>query len=121
MENKIKSPQCGSEKGQQRHGTTKVGTQRYYCNQCKKTYTLQPSKHTYTEEERTIAIKIYYENSSGRAVGRILGMSKANAVRWIKERAAKIPEPDKETAENTTEPIDIIELDEMFHFVKKKP
>jgi hypothetical protein len=47
-------------------------------------------------------------------------MSKANAVRWIKERAAQISERNGETAENTTEPVDIIELDELFHFVKKK-
>ena len=47
-------------------------------------------------------------------------MSKANAVRWIKERAEKIPEPDSRTAEKTSEAVEVIELDEMFHYVKKK-
>jgi transposase-like protein len=120
MDKENKCPNCGNEKNQRKHGVNKSGSQRYYCVCCKKAYTPKPTKYVYTEEVRTAALKIYYENSSGRAVGRILGMSKANAVRWIKERAAKMPEPDPRTAENTTEPVDIIELDELFHFVKKK-
>ena len=120
MEKTIKCPSCGSETGQHKYGTNKSGTQRYRCYGCKKAYTPNPADHNYTEEEKTLAIKIYYENSSGRAVGRILGMSKANAARWIKERAEEIPEPSPETAENTDEPIDVIELDELFHFIKKR-
>jgi transposase-like protein len=114
MESKIKCPHCGRETGQHEHGKNKSGTRRYFCYDCKKAYTSEPKKTVYTEEERSAAIKIYYENSSGRAVGRILGMSKANAVRWIKERTAKLPEPNAETAENTSEPVEVIELDELF-------
>jgi hypothetical protein len=47
-------------------------------------------------------------------------MARSNAVRWIKERAAALPEPDPQTAEKTTDPVEVIELDELFHFVKKK-
>jgi transposase-like protein/IS1 family transposase len=120
MEISMKCPQCEIENGQRKHGKNKSGSQRYYCSHCKKTYTPNPFNNEYTEEEKTTAIKIYFENSSGRAVGRILGMSKSNVFRWIKQRATKIPEPNPETAENTEEPIDAIELDELFHFVKKK-
>jgi transposase-like protein len=87
---------------------------------CGKTYTPNPQKHTYSEEERTTAIKTYYECTSGRAVGRLLGMDRSNAVRWIKERTAQMPPPDLKAAENTQEPVEVIELGEMFHFVKKK-
>ena len=34
--------------------------------------------------------------------------------------AAKMPEADAQTAEKTTEPVEAIELGEMFHYVKKK-
>jgi transposase-like protein len=86
---------------------------------CGKTYTPHPKKKGYSEEERTAAIKAYYECKSGRAVGRLFGMSRSNVVRWIKERAAELPEADPTTAENSA-PVDIVELDEMFHFIKKK-
>jgi transposase-like protein len=119
MENKKICPRCGASEKQHKHTANKSGSKRYICRACGKTYTPEPQKHAYTEEERTGAIKAYYECKSGRAVGRLLGMSRSNAVRWIKERAAKLPEPDPKTAENTPEPVDVSELDEMFHFLKK--
>ena len=47
-------------------------------------------------------------------------MSKANVFRWIKERAEKLPQAEATTAENTTKPVEVIELDELFWYVKKK-
>lgn len=120
MKNEKICPRCGATKKQHKHTANKSGSARYICRECGKTYTPEPLKHEYTEEERTAAIKAYYECKSGRAVGRLMEMSRSNAVRWIKERAAKMPPLDPETAENTEEPVAVIELDEMFHFIKKK-
>jgi transposase-like protein len=104
---------------QHRHTANKSGSERYICHECGKTYTPMPQKRGYSESERDVAIKTYYECKSGRAVGRLLGMSRSNAVRWIKERAKALPEPDPKTAEHG-ESVEVIELDEMFHFTKKK-
>jgi transposase-like protein len=93
MENEKICPRCGSEEKQNKHTANKSGSARYICRACGKTYTPNPQKYAYSEAERTAAIKTYYECKSGRAVGRILGMSRSNAARWIKERAAKSPEP----------------------------
>lgn len=119
MENNRICPRCGATTKQNRHTAHKSGSERFICRVCGKTYTPNPKKSGYSEAERTTAIKTYYECKSGRAVGRLLGMSRSNAVRWIKERAAELPEPDPQTAENS-EPVEVIELDEMFHFTKKK-
>jgi len=89
MEKKDRCPKCGAETKQYKHGKNASGTSRNICWHCKGAYTPKPQKYAYTEEEKTQAIKIYYEGNSGREVGRILGMSKANAVRWIKERVQK--------------------------------
>jgi transposase-like protein len=118
MENKKECPRCGAREGQYRHTANRSGSERYRCSKCGKTYT--PESNNFSEETKTLAIKMYYEGKSGRAIGRILGMSKANVVRWIKERVDALPPPDPHAAENTTEPLDVIELDEMFHFLKKK-
>ena len=120
MKKERKCPHCGSSEKQYKHTANKSGSERYRCGMCGKTYTPEPRKHTYTEEERANAIRAYFECKSGRAVGRLLKMSRSNAVRWIKERATELPPPDPDTAENTTEPVDVMELDEMFHFLKKK-
>jgi transposase-like protein len=85
-----------------------------------KTYTPEPMKHAYSEEEKTTAIKTYYEGVSGRAVGRLCKMSKSNVFRWIKERAVESPQPDESTAETTAKPVEVIELDELFWYLKKK-
>jgi transposase-like protein len=119
MDKERECPRCGSTIKQNKHTAHKSGSERFICRICGKTYTPNPKKRGYSEEERTYAIKMYYECKSGRAVGRLLGISRSNAVRWIKERASKLPEKAPDAAENS-EPVDVIELDEMFHFIKKK-
>jgi transposase-like protein len=76
---------CGREENQKKMGHNRSGTQRCFCNHCKKSYTLEPKRHAYSEETREMAIKIYYAGASGRGVGKVLGMSKANVYNWIKK------------------------------------
>jgi transposase-like protein len=69
----------------------------------------------YGEEVKKQAMKLYYEGNSGRAVGRILGMSKANVYRWIKEMAENLPKNEEKSECET------IEMDEMYvHIGSKK-
>lgn len=82
---KKKCPRCGREDMQRKNGHNASGTQKCICGHCKKTYTLKPKKRAYDEETRALALKIYYAGASGRAVGKILGMSKANVYNWIKK------------------------------------
>ena len=117
---KKKCQVCGEIAEHIKKGFTPNGSQKYKCQTCGKVYTPEPKKYEYSEEERTSAIKYYLEGNSGRSTGRYFGMSKANVVRWIKERAAQTPEPDDQRAEKAAEAVEVIELDEMFHFVKKR-
>jgi transposase-like protein len=80
-----KCPECGREDGQMKNGKNRSGTQQIICRHCKKTYTLEPKRHAYDEETRALALKIYYAGASGRGVGKVLGMSKANVYNWIKK------------------------------------
>ena len=80
-----KCPACGQAEGQMKMGFNRSGTQRHKCRHCNKTYTLEPKRHAYDEETRKLAIKIYYAGASGRGVGKVLGMSKANVYNWIKK------------------------------------
>jgi len=80
-----KCAQCEREDGQMKNGTNRSGTQQIICRHCKKTYTLEPKRHAYDESTRELALKIYYAGASGRGVGKVLGMSKANVYNWIKK------------------------------------
>lgn len=83
-ENK-KCPKCGKTENQIKAGFNKSGTQRCKCKECGISYTLNPKKHEYSEEIKEQAVKIYYSGVSGRGVGKIFGMSKANVYNWIKK------------------------------------
>jgi len=78
-------PKCGSVENQANYGFNRSGTQRCKCKNCNHIYTLQPKTRAYTEEIRQSAIKTYYAGVSGRGVGKIFGMSKANVYNWIKK------------------------------------
>lgn len=78
-------PNCGSIENQVKHGYNRSGTQRCKCKECNKMYTLDPKTKAYSEEVRQSAIKTYYSGVSGRGVGKLLGMSKANVYNWIKK------------------------------------
>ena len=62
------------------------------CKECGVVYTLDPKKREYPEETKQLALKIYYAGASGRGVGKVLGMSKANVYNWIKKNGADADE-----------------------------
>ena len=78
-------PKCGEIGNQIKKGRTTSGTQRSMCKSCGATYSLESKKREYDEETRKLAMKIYYSGVSGRQVGKILGMNKANVYNWIKK------------------------------------
>jgi transposase-like protein len=81
-------PRCRASEGQMKNGKNRSGTQTMLCRHCKKSYTLEPKRNAYDEETRALALKIFYTGASGRAVGKVLGMSKANVYNWIKKNEA---------------------------------
>jgi len=113
---KIKCPKCEGLT-HVKAGFTISGTQKYKCKNCGKSHNPTPRKNGYSEEEKTAALKYYYEGNSGRSTGRFFKMSKANATRWIKEKAEKEKnQPD----ESLPEECEVEELDEVYHFIGTK-
>jgi len=82
---KRRCPHCGCQEKQIKKGTNRSGTQRCLCKTCNISYTLDPKQREYSEETKQLALKMYYSGVSGRGVGKVLGMSKANVYNWIKK------------------------------------
>jgi len=78
-------PKCKSEENQVNYGYNRSGTQKSKCTKCKIIYTLAPKTSAYSEEVRRSVIKTYYSGVSGRGVGKLFAMSKANVYNWIKK------------------------------------
>jgi len=78
-------PKCGQTTNQVNAGHNRSGTQRCICRDCDYKYTLNPKTHEYSEEVKQMALRIYYSGVSGRGVGKVLNMSKANIYNWIKK------------------------------------
>jgi transposase-like protein len=78
-------PKCGQAENQVNAGYNRSGTQRCVCKYCNHKYTLNGKKRAYSEEVRQQAMRVYYSGVSGRGVGKLLGMSKANVYNWIKK------------------------------------
>ena len=94
MEKKaIKCPRCESEKGQHKKGYTDSGSQRMYCNNCGYKYTPEPKNRAYSAEVRKQALQLLASGVTGRGVGKLLKMSKANAYRWAREEVKKTERP----------------------------
>lgn len=83
-------PKCGAEGNQRKIGFNESGTQRCICTKCGTSYTIKPKTREYTDEVKQAAIKVYYTGVSGRGVGKIFGMSKANVYNWIKKTGERV-------------------------------
>jgi len=105
-----KCPICGRTENQVNAGKNRLGTQRCFCKECKKYYTLDSKAREYSEEIRQQAIKTYYAGASGRSVGKVFGFSKANVYNWIKK-----------TAQDLRSNFQILELNESYWFTGEKP
>ena len=104
-----KCPKCGKIENQVKAGKNRSGTQRCKCKECNLLYTIEPKKREYPEETRKLAMKIYYSGVSGRGVGKILGMNKANVYNWIKK-----------TRISRKRHYQILDLDELYWFIGHK-
>ena len=58
---------------------------------------------------------MYMEGNSGRAVGRILGISKNMCLRWVRKYAKTI-----EAKYIPNKRVKVIEMDELYSFVERK-
>jgi transposase-like protein len=105
-----KCPKCGSNGKKHRYGKTAKGTQRFRCQDCKSVYVTEIK---YDDDFKMRAMRVYFESVSGRAVGRIMGVSKGIIWYWMAQYVRKI----EEKADGYVE---IAELDELYTYIKKR-
>ena len=110
-------PKCRSEQ-KVKNGKI-LNKQRYKCKNCGCSYT-QSHKNGYKLKKRLMALQLYLEGNGFRGAGRILGVSNVTVLNWIKNFGKNIKEYVLENMPNDMRDIEIVEIDEMWHFTVKK-
>jgi transposase-like protein len=107
---------CGSE-DYKKNGSYK-GVQRYHCKSCGMYFSTKPRKFSYVEKKR--ALDMYMNNVGIRKIARFIGASPALIVRWIRDFGNTICRQVEEAKTEVKNKLpDIIEMDEIYTFVKK--
>lgn len=107
-------PNCNAEAKQYKAGFNRSGSQRHRCGVCKRAYTPKPNPLGYSAETRMLAIRMYLEGNSQRAIGRILKVSQQSVANWIGIYVENLP------PEKRPENVHTAELDEMYTFIGNK-
>ncbi len=112
-------PHCGSEELVSNGHDVKNGKQKYHCKSCSKYGTLDAAPR-YSEERKEEILKAYFERPSMRGVARTFGVARQTLSGWLKEEGEKHPDLEPTLRDVPIEQ-DVLEYDELQHFVKKKP
>ena len=90
--------------------------QRYKCKQCAYQWTTEKTHRGRPFAEKALAVFLYCHGLSMNAIAKILHASPSTILDWIRNfgnEHAKSPEPQETGAV-------VLELDEMWHYLKKK-
>ena len=91
------------------------GAQRYKCKACNYFF-VEADRRKYPRETKVRAIQLYLEGLGFRAIERLLGVSDTTVLLWVKELGKTIQElPPSYPAK-----VELLELDEIHHFVRQK-
>ena len=109
----LRCKRCGSEE-QTKNGFMR-GKQRYRCRACGLNFTDTPPRGMPLQVKVT-AVLLYLSGLSMNRTAKLLGVSTPSVMTWIEQFAkdhAPKPEPEGRAL--------IVELDEMWHYLKKRP
>ena len=95
------------------------GKQRYKCKDCGCNFTQSYSQH-YSFKVKLQAVKLYLEGSGFRSIGRILNVSNVTVLNWIRNFGQLIKDYAYKQLPEDIGDIEVIEMDEMWHFTQKK-
>lgn len=95
--------------------------QRYKCKSCQFNFVEVDGRKGKNVDKQKMALHLYLENMGFRAIGRVLGVSNVTVLNWIRSAGEWIKQYHEEgKSKLKSRPVEVIELDEMWHFVKAK-
>lgn len=111
-------PHCSSAEVVSNGHDVKNGKQKYHCRSCDKYGTLDAAPR-YSEERKAEILKAYFERPSMRGIARVFGVARQTLAGWLQEEGDKHPDL-APTLTDVPTGKDVLEYDELQHFVQKK-
>ena len=100
-----------------KNGTMR-GKQRYRCNSCGYNFTNMHGRG-HSPDKRLAALRLYKEGLGFSSTGRVVGVSDVTVLNWVRSAGEKIKETLLAQTPPTIDGMDIIEIDEMWHYTQK--
>lgn len=108
---------CGSDK---HHLAGKInGKQRYKCTVCYSHYVMQDGRKRYNDTQKLHALLLFRKGLSLRSIADIIGTNNVTVLKWIRGFGATLKAHILSQPIEKTEELDVIEIDELWHYVKK--
>ena len=111
----MKCKHCGSERT--RKNGVSQGYQRFKCNACGRTFSGTPERHS--EGKKRLAVYMTMNGVGVRKIALLLGTSHVNVLNWLKKAYCDMAKFLESSRSDYSEEVDVIELDEIYTFVKK--
>ena len=92
--------------------------QRYKCKNCFCNFTHKDARNKYDNTSRNLVIRMYLNNCGFRRISEILSIPLATCFMWIRN-AGRIVDQMVREQQKASEDIEILEMDELYTFVKK--
>ena len=92
--------------------------QRYRCKKCGYNYTVGDKRITHELGKKALVVRMYLNNCGIRRIAHILQIPLSTVFLWIKKAGQIVEEMVKER-KNSEDRIEILELDELYTYIKK--
>lgn len=112
----IKCPKCQTQ-SYIKNGFVR-DKQRYRCKQCRCNFVEGDDRNKYDNKTRNLAVRMYLNNCGFRRIAEILDIPLSTSFSWIK-KAGQIVDEMVRNRQEQAEEIEILEMDELFTYVKK--
>lgn len=119
----VRCPDCGSnwckKNGHQN------GKQRYYCNECGRTFTIGAERKHYSPEKKQLVFQMLAEGMSISAVSRVTGIPEGTISCWLHREGERLKglnrkRLEKLRKEKGLDGVEAISFDEMWTYVKAR-
>ena len=108
---------CGSNSY---HKSGKMNNkQRYCCKACGCFFTDGDARIKYHDNDRFLAITLFRKGLSLRSIAEIVGTNNVTVLNWVRNVGAYIKERILSQPVEASDSLDVIEIDEMWHYVQK--
>ena len=97
----------------------KYNKQRYKCKKCGCHFT-QSYTNGASLETKLLALKLYLEGMGFRSIGRIMNVNNVTVLNWIRTMGSSVKTYVRTHMPDDIRHVDVIEMDEMWHFTVKK-